>query len=121
MSRNSAAESQTTKEQKHIHDLAWRCIKFVDSNPPSSKILDRGSNPFSSYLRMSYKGKDMFIEFRVQSSPYSNGSSHVLVKFKGKRVFEAKGNFIATIGNMVADIYVPGDWEKKIPKVKDSL
>ncbi len=111
--------TEVTPEQKHIHDLAWRCIKFVDSNPQGSKILDRGGNPFSSYLRMSYESKDMFIEFRVQNSPYSNGSSYVLVKFKDKKVFEAKGSFIATIGNMTADIYTPGSWEKRIPILKD--
>lgn len=101
--------------QKHIHDLAWRCIKFVDSNPPGAKILDREGTPFSSYLTMVYKNEDLFIEFKVQNSPYSNGISYVLVKFNGKKVLQTKGSFIATIGDMKTEVYIPGRWEKRIP------
>ena len=105
--------------QNKLNNLTWRCIKFLDGNPPGSKILDRGGNPFASWLRMSYKDKTLLIKFRVQNSPYSNGSSYVLVKIGNKKVFEAKGNFIARTYNMKANIYIPGKWENRIPKVSD--
>ena len=109
----------TPVSQQKTDDLSWRCIKFLDGNPPGSKILDSGGTPFSSWLRMNHRDKDLYIEFQVQNSPYSNGSSYVLVKVKTKKVFEAKGNFITRTGNMKVHVYIPGKWENRIPKVQD--
>lgn len=108
-----------TANQKHIDSIAWRCIKFIDSNPPGSKILDNGGTPFSSWLIMTYRNKNLFIEFRVQNSPYSNGNSYVLVKVGVKKVFEAKGNFIVMTSGVKANVYVPGKWEQRIPKITE--
>ncbi|HAU07598.1 MAG: hypothetical protein A2568_00045 [Candidatus Yanofskybacteria bacterium RIFOXYD1_FULL_44_17] len=104
--------------QDHIDAIAWRCIKFVDSNPVGSRVLGKAGNPFSAWLSMDYKAKDIYIKFRVQNSPHSNGSSYVVVKLKGVKVFEANGKFGAACFAMKTKVYKPGAWEKIIPQIE---
>ena len=96
----------------NLDELVNRCLIFADRN---GKVLDRGSHPFSTWLSMEYESKELSIEFRVQSSPYSNGSSHVKVSQDGKTVLEAEGSFTVSAYNMEAKAYIPSDWEKRIP------
>lgn len=95
-----------------LDELVNRCMIFADRN---GKVLGRDGNPFYAWLSMEYKSKKMSIEFWVQSSPFSNGSSHVKVSQDGKTVLEASGSFTVSAYNTKAETYVPGDWEKNIP------
>ncbi len=93
------------KRQEKLNEIAWKIMKFVDKNT-NSEILDRGGHPFSQWLAMKYTKGNLYIWFRYQNSPYSNGSQEVVVKFKGKMVFKNK--------DRITSIYKPGDWEELI-------
>ena len=98
------------KNKPNLDELVNRCMIFAYRN---GKVLDRGS--LSTWLSVEYKSKELSIEFRVQSSPYSNGSSYVKVSQDGKTVLEASGSFTVSAYNMEAKAYIAGDWEKRIP------
>ena len=102
----------TEAEKKHLNDLVNNCIAFADRK---GKTIDKTSNPFSKHLSKEYKGEDLEIFFRVQASPYSNGSACVKVTHQGSPVFEAESNFMAYAFNTTAKTYIKGDWEDKIP------
>lgn len=98
---------------KKLDDLCWKIIRFVDGK---GKIINRGGNPFSSYLEMNYKKGRLELYFRVQCSPYSNGSSTVIVKHNKKTVLKATGNFMSSVFNMTSTIYKKEtNWEKLLP------
>jgi hypothetical protein len=106
--KTEAKEKERQKKETDAKiDLAWRCMKFVDKNP-KSKILDRGSNPFSAWLHMSYKGRGLSIEFKNMVSPYSNGSVWVKVMVRKRIVFEIIDEEVKT--------YTSGNWEQLIRK-----
>jgi len=100
------------KNKKNLNDLVNRCIIFTDRN---GVVLDKGSHPFSSWLSMEYKSEDLSISFRVQNSPYSNGSSHIKVFYNEETVLDVEGNFITLAFNIKTKKYAPSDWEKRIP------
>jgi hypothetical protein len=103
-------------EQFRLHDLAYGCILFVDANL-NSKILDKGSTAFSSWLHMSYSDKGIAIIFRYSLSGYSNGHQWVRVKIKNKVVLEIDGPAMGIEGQKVIK-YIPGKWEKQF-KLKE--
>ena len=101
--------------QQHINDIANNCLYFTDRN---GRVLNKHGNPGSKSLEMEYKDKDLTIYFFAFASPRTNGSCHVKVTEKGNVVFEAEGNYTAYAHGMAAKIYVPGNWEEKIPEWK---
>lgn len=102
------------ESEKHLTELVNRCMVFADRR---GKVLEKGSNPFSSWLKMRYSKKGLLITFHAQCSPHSNGSCRVEVEENGKTVLEASGNFMTAAFNVAAKTYVPGDWEKKVVKL----
>lgn len=89
-------------------ELAWDIIKFIDRN---GKIVDRGSNPYNSWLHMKYKIGNTEGEFKVQQSPYSNGSAILEVKDSDKLVFKIIGNLGSALYNSKTEVFEHGDWE----------
>lgn len=104
------------KEMKPDFDaLMTRCLLFVDRN---GEALGKGGNPFSSWLRMRYRGRGLKISMQAQCSPHSNGSRSVTVRDGKMVVFSAHGNFMPSALNVEANVYASGDRKKKIPKVE---
>ncbi len=107
-----AEKEEFDQQQFKMSGLALKCMQFVDKNP-DSKIIDRGSHPFSRWLQMQYQSENFSIQFRRQESGYSNGSQWVKVKVGRKTVFELNGPVMGIEGQKVKK-YIPGDWEKRI-------
>ncbi len=100
------------RQGKMFDAFIWNMIVTVDR---SGKVLNKGGNPFSSWLEMTKTVEGLTIHFRVQNSPHSNGSAWIKVTEANKTLLEASGNFTVAAYNMKATTYTPGDWEKKIP------
>jgi hypothetical protein len=100
------------ERQRHVEDLMNRCMIFTDRK---GKVLDKGSHPFSSWLKMKYAKDSFTIVFSAQQSPYSNGSCSVRVKRGRKVLLDASGNYMAGPFGVKAKTYIPGSWEEKIP------
>ena len=110
------SDKSMTRQQSHLQTLVNRCMVFTDRN---GVVLEKKGNRVSASLRMKYEGNGLTIEFDVYSSGTTNGSSNVCVKEDGKIVLDARGNFTVAAFNVIAETYVPGDWEKKIPEKFD--
>lgn len=107
-----------TENVTNLKDLVNRCILFTDRK---GVLVGKGSHPFGSWLSMTYNDKSISISFRVQHSPYSNGSSYVKVDCNGETVLEAEGSFITFAFDIQSKKYVSGDWEKRIPTYDNIL
>ena len=100
---------------KNLDELAMHCIVFVDRN---GTVLEKDGSPMHSTLSMEYKRDPWDISFRVQSQAQGNGSSKVLVRYRGNLVLDAAGKFTTAAYDVKASTYIPGAWEKKIPEYK---
>lgn len=110
----------TTEQQKHLVALFNRCMAFTDRN---GKVLSRESTRLSSKLMMQYKDQNITIKFGTANSAGSKASCWVKVWHKSEFVLSAKGNFMrgpimVDAYDILAMTYVPGDWEKKIPRIQ---
>ena len=99
------------KTKKPRKDFAKTCLLFVDRN---GTVLDKGSNPYSSFLRMDYKEPGLSMHIHCTQSPYGNGYCLVKATVNKKLVFEAEGGYIGGPYDLKIKTYVPGAWEKKI-------
>ena len=104
-----------TKKKEHLDELVNNCLIFTDRN---GRVLDKAGSPVSARLEMEYSQDDIYIHFRVQQSPYGNGSLSLKVKVEDVVVLQATGNYIGRPCGIVAKTYKPGSWEKLIPKYK---
>ena len=65
-------------------------------------------------LTMKYDAGDLSIKMHATAYAQGNGSCGARVKYRGKLVFAATGNFTTTPFNSEVTTYVPGAWEKLI-------
>ncbi len=82
---------------------------YVDRN---GTVDDKHSTPMSCSLKMSYKQGDLSITMHAYAHGMGNGSCGATVKYKGKTVYSASGNFTSGPFNTKVSKYTPGAWEK---------
>ncbi len=106
-------EPNAEEQQKHLVNLVNRCLVFTDRK---GKVLAKEGTPVTSLLEMKYQGDNLLIKFFASNAAMGNGVCRISVKYKGELVLAAKGRYSIAAYDIEARIYIPGEWEKKIPE-----
>ncbi len=102
---------EPTIQGKALDDLVNQCLIVTDRR---GRVLGKHHTTVTSFLSMEYQSDYGKITFAVYSSAMGNGSYKLTVTEGRTILFEASGNYTACPFNSKAEIYNPGDWEKKL-------
>mgnify|MGYP001587819201 CR=1 FL=1 len=100
-------EAVQARKQTPLEQLVNRCIFLV-----------RKSKALSVENKWEYKEEGLLVEHGFRHTDIGTCLVWCTVKYKSRLVLEASGNYMTGYGyyNITARIYIPGEWEKKIPE-----
>lgn len=93
---------------KNANDFMNRVLVFVDRN---GRVLSKFGTPMNAGLSMEYNLNGLTIKMDVYTHCQGNGSCSAKVKYKGKVVYKAAGQYMSGPFGVKVEKYVPGEWE----------